>query len=190
MECCQACTLTQSYSQLVCSRRATFRTPVQVEAMVSHAVHQYGCLDILVSNAGIVKPCEFLDMSEEDWDAVLRVNLKGVFLVSLLNSSWRGKGGKPWAGCCAFASQLLCSKVRCSGFLRSRARSLGGFQGASASLRAPADWASGCTADGGAEQAGSRQGRRNHQHVIRQCRDGHPNYSQVSTRCSSQHSSS
>ena len=42
---------------------------------------QYGGLDIMVANAGIVKGADFLDMTEEDFDAVINVNLKGVFLV-------------------------------------------------------------------------------------------------------------
>ena len=40
-------------------------------------------VDILVSNAGIVRAADFLDMAEADFDEVVRVNLKGVFLVSL-----------------------------------------------------------------------------------------------------------
>ena len=38
-------------------------------------------IDILVNNAGIVRAADFLDMSEADFDEVIRVNLKGVFLV-------------------------------------------------------------------------------------------------------------
>ena len=45
---------------------------------------QYGGIDIMVANAGIVKGADFLDMSEADFDAVINVNLKGVFLVCLL----------------------------------------------------------------------------------------------------------
>ena len=44
-------------------------------------MEQFGGLDVAVANAGIVKTADFLDVTEEDWDAVLRVNLKGVFLV-------------------------------------------------------------------------------------------------------------
>ena len=40
----------------------------------------FGGLDILVNNAGIVHAAEFLDLTEEDFDRVLRVNLKGAFL--------------------------------------------------------------------------------------------------------------
>ena len=42
---------------------------------------QYGGIDIMVANAGIVKGADFLEMSEADFDAVINVNLKGVFLV-------------------------------------------------------------------------------------------------------------
>ena len=38
-------------------------------------------LDILVNNAGIIHAADFLDLAEADFDRVLRVNLKGVFLV-------------------------------------------------------------------------------------------------------------
>ena len=37
-------------------------------------------IDILVNNAGIMRNAPFLEMTEEDWDAVLEINLKGVFL--------------------------------------------------------------------------------------------------------------
>ena len=48
-----------------------------VESMAAEALRAYGRIDILVNNAGIniVKP--FLDLTEEDWDAVLNTNLKG-----------------------------------------------------------------------------------------------------------------
>ena len=52
----------------------------EVDAAVAAAVKAYGRLDILVANAGIVHAAEFLDLREEDFDRVLAVNLKGVFL--------------------------------------------------------------------------------------------------------------
>ena len=52
----------------------------EVDAAVAAAVEAYGRLDILVANAGIVHAAEFLDLKEEDFDRVLAVNLKGVFL--------------------------------------------------------------------------------------------------------------
>src|SRR4030067_100913 len=45
-------------------------------------VKEFGRLDILVNNAGITKDSLLLRMKEEDWDAVINVNLKGVFLCS------------------------------------------------------------------------------------------------------------
>ena len=53
----------------------------QVDALVRHAVALHGRIDVLVSNAGIFKAADFLDVTEADFDAVLRVNLKGSFLV-------------------------------------------------------------------------------------------------------------
>ena len=53
----------------------------QVTSAVAQAVAAHGRIDVLVNNAGIFKAAEFLDVTEEDFDAVLRVNLKGAFLV-------------------------------------------------------------------------------------------------------------
>lgn len=52
----------------------------QVDGLVAAAVDAFGRVDALVANAGIVHGCDFLDLTEEDFDRVLRVNLKGVFL--------------------------------------------------------------------------------------------------------------
>ena len=53
----------------------------QVDALVAQAVAAHGRIDVLVNNAGIFKAADFLDTTEADFDAVLRVNLKGAFLV-------------------------------------------------------------------------------------------------------------
>ncbi len=52
----------------------------QVQQLVQKTVQHFGRLDIMVSNAGINNKAEFLDVKEEDWDSVIAVNLKGVFL--------------------------------------------------------------------------------------------------------------
>ncbi len=52
----------------------------QVDALIAGAVAAYGGLDCAIANAGIVHACDFLDLAEEDFDRVIRVNLKGVFL--------------------------------------------------------------------------------------------------------------
>ena len=51
-----------------------------VENMISKTVENQGRLDILVANAGIGLVARLLDTSEEDWDRVMAVNAKGVFL--------------------------------------------------------------------------------------------------------------
>lgn len=51
----------------------------EVEAMVDEAIGKLGVIHILVNNAGITRDTLLLRMKEEDWDAVMGVNLKGVF---------------------------------------------------------------------------------------------------------------
>lgn len=50
-----------------------------VEKMVEAILGQFGKVDILVNNAGIARDKLILRMTEEDWDAVLNINLKGTF---------------------------------------------------------------------------------------------------------------
>jgi NAD(P)-dependent dehydrogenase (short-subunit alcohol dehydrogenase family) len=52
-----------------------------VDAIVALALDSHGRIDVLVNNAVIFKAAHFLDVSEEDFDEVLRVNLKGAFLM-------------------------------------------------------------------------------------------------------------
>lgn len=52
----------------------------EVDALVNWTVQTYGAIDLLIANAGIVKGADFLEMTEQDFDDVIRVNLKGVFL--------------------------------------------------------------------------------------------------------------
>ena len=51
------------------------------QRLMAEAQDTFGPLDILVNNAGIIHTAEFLDLDESDFDRVLRVNLKGAFLV-------------------------------------------------------------------------------------------------------------
>ncbi|MBW4468308.1 MAG: glucose 1-dehydrogenase [Pegethrix bostrychoides GSE-TBD4-15B] len=53
-----------------------------VQRMVSDSVAHFGKLDILVNNAGIEKNADFWDVTEADYDAVMNVNLKGVFFAT------------------------------------------------------------------------------------------------------------
>jgi len=51
----------------------------QAEDLINYALDKYGTLDILVNNAGTTRDQLIMRMSEEDWDLVLRVNLKSIF---------------------------------------------------------------------------------------------------------------
>jgi NAD(P)-dependent dehydrogenase (short-subunit alcohol dehydrogenase family) len=52
-----------------------------VDNLVKSTVAAWGTVDVLVSNAGIVHGADFLEVTEADFDRVIRVNLKGMFLV-------------------------------------------------------------------------------------------------------------
>jgi len=56
------------------------RNADDVKAMMAKAVESFGGVDILVNNAGITKDKPMAMMSEDDWDTVLDINLKGCFL--------------------------------------------------------------------------------------------------------------
>lgn len=68
------------------------------ERLVSTAVSEFGALDILVNNAGFVRDRMLVSMAEDEWDAVVRVHLKGHF-VTLRHAAqyWRAqsKAGAP-----------------------------------------------------------------------------------------------
>lgn len=55
---------------------------LDVRNLVTATVEAFGAVDVLVNNAGIVHTADFLEITEEDFDRVLRVNLKGAFLVA------------------------------------------------------------------------------------------------------------
>lgn len=81
------------------------------QQMVDTAVKEFGTVDILVNNAGIIRDAMLHKMTDEQWDQVIEVNLKGVFLctqcaarvmrekkygkiINLSSSSWRGNPGQ------------------------------------------------------------------------------------------------
>ncbi len=81
------------------------------EKMVDTAVREFGTVDILVNNAGIIRDAMLHKMTDEQWDQVIEVNLKGVFLctqcaaqvmrekkygkiINISSSSWRGNPGQ------------------------------------------------------------------------------------------------
>ncbi len=81
------------------------------QKIVDTAIKEFGTVDILVNNAGIIRDAMLHKMTDEQWDQVIEVNLKGVFLstqcaaqvmrekkygkiINLSSSSWRGNPGQ------------------------------------------------------------------------------------------------
>ncbi len=60
------------------------------QAIVDAAIAAFGEVHVLVNNAGILRDKMFVSLTEDDWDAVMRVHLKGHFcLANLLGKRWR-----------------------------------------------------------------------------------------------------
>jgi 3-oxoacyl-[acyl-carrier protein] reductase len=59
--------------------KASVNSSADVTQMIEKVINIYGKLDILVNNAGITRDQLTMRMSDEEWDAVMEVNLKGVF---------------------------------------------------------------------------------------------------------------
>jgi NAD(P)-dependent dehydrogenase (short-subunit alcohol dehydrogenase family) len=67
------------------------------EQLVAQAIDTFGGLDVLVNNAGILRDRMLFSMSEEEWDVVIRVHLKGTFATSRFASAYwreRAKAGE------------------------------------------------------------------------------------------------
>ena len=62
--------------------RSMSETKSSVNRMVQTTLSRFGQIDYLLNGAGIISRVPVVDMPEEDWDRVLRINLKGVFLCS------------------------------------------------------------------------------------------------------------
>lgn len=68
----------------------------QVDRVFAAVLTRFGKVDILVNNAGIMRRADFLDLSEKDFDDVIRTNLKSVFLLGQITAKHmvaRGEGG-------------------------------------------------------------------------------------------------
>jgi len=62
--------------------RADVGVKTDVDAMIAATLDAFGHIDILINNAGVTHAAEFLDLTEDDFDRVLRINLKSMFLCS------------------------------------------------------------------------------------------------------------
>jgi 2-deoxy-D-gluconate 3-dehydrogenase len=74
---------------------ADLGTTAPIADIVAQAAARFGKIDILVNNAGTIRRADALDFSEEDWDAVMGVNLKSAFFLSqAVARTMTGRGGK------------------------------------------------------------------------------------------------
>ena len=71
------------------------------DAMMAAAVDGFGGLDIVVNNAGMTRDRMLFNMSDEEWDHVIHIHLRGHFLLSRNAASyWRAKAKESGAGRC------------------------------------------------------------------------------------------
>ena len=62
--------------------RADVTRPADCRRVVERTVHEFGGIHILFNNAGIIRRASAVEISEADWDAVMAVNVKSIFLMS------------------------------------------------------------------------------------------------------------
>ncbi|PID60901.1 2-deoxy-D-gluconate 3-dehydrogenase [candidate division KSB3 bacterium] len=62
--------------------QADLTSTKSIPGIIEKAVKHFGKIDILINNAGIIRRAPSLEFTEEDWDAVMNVNLKTVFFLS------------------------------------------------------------------------------------------------------------
>lgn len=119
----------------VISIAADVTSSQEVGAAIQKAMDRYKTVDIVVNNVGRFKPMTLLEMEEADWDEILGVNLKSVYLVSravarimiekrrgrIINiASVAGRSSSPVAG-----AHYTTAKAGVLGFTRHLARELG-----------------------------------------------------------------
>jgi 3-oxoacyl-[acyl-carrier protein] reductase len=116
-----------------------------VDSAIEEIIKQHGKIEILINNAGIIRDRSFLKMSEEEWDSVINVNLKSLYVVTrsviphmkengygriVSASSINGTAG-------AFGQTKYCAtKAGISGFTRALCKEVGRF-GITANAVAP-----------------------------------------------------
>ena len=73
--------------------RADISNPAEVDQLITGANEKFGRIDVLVNNAGIQNPKEFLELSVDEWKKVIDVNLTGTFLCSQRTARYMAKHG-------------------------------------------------------------------------------------------------
>jgi 3-oxoacyl-[acyl-carrier protein] reductase len=72
----------EGYGRRCITVRADVSVAADVSRMVKTVQEEFGAVSILVNNAGIARPQPLEEITEEDWDKIIDVNLKSVFLVT------------------------------------------------------------------------------------------------------------
>ena len=72
----------KSYNPKVISYVGNVTDIHDVQQMIEHTESHFGHIDVLVNNAGVLRPTPLLQISEEEWDYVVEGNLKSTFLCS------------------------------------------------------------------------------------------------------------
>lgn len=78
----QVCSLVESYNCRCIIVKANVSASAEVSQMVNFVTGELGTISILVNNAAIARPQTLEEITEKDWDEILEVNLKSVFLVT------------------------------------------------------------------------------------------------------------
>lgn len=144
---------------LASSRLATvagnLEAPETPDALVGATIGRFGCLDVLVNNAGTLGPAGLKALRAEDWDRVLNVNLRAAFFTSRAAAEhMRGRDGRiinlssvaAQIGGTATSPAYVASKAGLIGLTRSLARHLAPL-GIRVNCIAPADIETDMTAD-------------------------------------------
>lgn len=70
----------RKYGGRIITVKADVSEPEPVQALVEQVLQEFGKIDILVCSTGINRQSRFIDMAVEDWDEMVKVSLRGVFL--------------------------------------------------------------------------------------------------------------
>ena len=70
------------------AKKANVANRDEVEAAMEEVVNKYGSLDILVNNAGIIRDNLLFKMTDDDWQQVMDVHVKGSFICARIKNIW------------------------------------------------------------------------------------------------------
>ncbi len=110
----------------------------QVDDMVKKTLSEFGRIDILVNNAGIANPAPVVDMTDEAWDLVINVNLKGTFYCcrAVLPTMIKQKSGRiinfssfvAWTGSTDEGANYCAAKAGIIAFTKTLAREVAEYE--------------------------------------------------------------